>query len=47
MLEHWTALVEEIIDTKLDSAFHNPTESTIVMIDHVVDNERIVKAVCI
>lgn len=42
VMEDRTLLVEQVVDAKLDASFHNPPQRAIVVIQNIVDQERVV-----
>lgn len=45
MLEHWTTFVQKVIYTELDATFHYPTKGTVVMINSIIYDERVIKSI--
>ena len=43
MVENRATLVQKVVNTELDASLDNPSKRTIMMIDYVVNKERIVK----
>lgn len=47
MLEHWTALVQQIVDAEFESTFDDPAEGAVMMVCDVMDEEGAVKPVLV
>ena len=41
--ENRTSFIEKIVNTELDTSLDHPSKRTVMMVDNVVDKERIVE----
>lgn len=43
MCKYWTSLIQQIIHAEFDASFDDPAERTVVMVNDIVDKERVIK----
>ena len=47
MMEHRTPFVKQQVNTKLDARFDDPAQGSVIVICGIVNEEGVVKAVCV
>ena len=47
MLEHWTALVQQIVDAEFESTFDDPAEGAVMVVRDIVHEEGAVEPVLV